>query len=93
MNLDLAKLALELVDVVLQRVHEQLGMLCRHDETSVNFCLGNTGQHSREVNNKLRRRVRDDCKVRVNPFRFFFTQLDIDLLAGLLLIVHSVTFM
>jgi len=78
-NVDLPVLLLVLAQVLPERNPEQLGMLRGHDDAGMHPCARQSGQHAREVQHKLRQRMRDDDQVGVDALGFLLAELDVDL--------------
>ena len=52
---NLTELLLELLDVIIKRIHEHLRVLRCHHDASVDLRLRNAGQDPREVDDEFRR--------------------------------------
>ena len=77
---DLAILRFEAFDVFAHGVEQQLEMLRSHNNARMNARSWDAGRDAGEVNDKLGRRMGDDCEIGINSFRFFFAEFDLELL-------------
>jgi len=86
--LDLPIGRLEAGHIFRQRLHEPLGMLRRQNDPGFYLALRRAGHHIDKIDHKLRMGMRDDGQVRIFSFCHFFTDLDIQLVAGLMSVRH-----
>ena len=61
-----AKLRFVATQIILQRISKTLGMFGSHHNARLYLCLCNTGHHTNKIENKFRRRVSNNRKIRVN---------------------------
>lgn len=85
-KVDLAELLLVLLDIVVQRHEETLSVLWSHNDAAANLRLLHTWKHASEVEDKVARRVSDECEVSVNAYTDFRLQFNLKSL-GLLVVV------
>ena len=80
---DLSILRFEAVEILSHCVQQELQMLRCHDDTREHAGARNTGRDTREVDDELRGRMRDDREIGINAFGLFFAQFDLELLRHL----------
>ena len=90
MDLDFCDITLIASNILLQREQQSLGVLGREDYAALDISLLQSGERSGEVNDKLRRRVRNDGQVGIVTLGYLLGQVDLNAL--FLKICHKSTF-
>ena len=80
-----------LVDIFAKGIEKEFGMLRGRDNPGMNLCFRDAGENAGKINNEFCRAMRYYGEVRINAFRFFFAEFDIDLLGLLWLVTHDDT--